>query len=405
MSASTYVQFIRNFLCVIKALFPTNTTVTWIPFPTLSEPFNRVTVMEYSIAITQFAAVYFNVYSGFEDFRCGYHNYYKYKKLLVLVDKYSLTVTTSTTNTTNSVANNTTTNSALTILRHGLESERLLAERKVISGVWEVIIGICFLFLFANSIHIHGPTHPKPLIDALIWMEIGLVYLLYLIVNSYQKNSSDSKKLLELCTIMNSNDDKDVNVNEILLHALSLNYDCNLMELLLTISPSYTPRYNNNDDEVTDDVIAHEISAISVLLNADGKSTGVKTRRQSNITEKALKILGISKETLTKTMEQKSIKLGYTSMYDIVYFIINIIAGYGYMMGIMVYYFPTGYLSNSYESLCSMVLLNLTRSDADWYGNFAGDFAWMVEPIVVLTNAYILNKLMNSNKVSLYVYT
>mmetsp|Transcript_15173 Transcript_15173/g.33935 ORF Transcript_15173/g.33935 Transcript_15173/m.33935 type:complete len:252 (-) Transcript_15173:219-974(-) len=83
-------------------------------------------------------------------------------------------------------------------------------------------------------------------------------------------------------------------------------------------------------------------------------------------------------------------RLQFEGCRELLYFLLNFIAFYGYMLCILVYYFddeslqPTG---------IRKLQFGMSNSDADWYGNFAGDFAWTIEPLVVLFSPLLLEKL------------
>merc|ERR1711862_398092 len=83
-------------------------------------------------------------------------------------------------------------------------------------------------------------------------------------------------------------------------------------------------------------------------------------------------------------------RLQFEGCRELLYFLLNFIAFYGYMLYILVYYFddeslqPTG---------IKKLQFGMSNSDADWYGNFAGDFAWTIEPLVVLFSPVLLEKL------------
>ena len=64
------------------------------------------------------------------------------------------------------------------------------------------------------------------------------------------------------------------------------------------------------------------------------------------------------------------------SYCNLVYFILNLLAFLGYGLSIFCYYFPK---TEDY----AVLKFYLESGDADWYGNFIGDFCWTVEPIIL----------------------
>lgn len=51
------------------------------------------------------------------------------------------------------------------------------------------------MFLLANSLHLRTPSHPTPLVNALIVMEIGLLYILYVMLQNIMKNMRSALKI------------------------------------------------------------------------------------------------------------------------------------------------------------------------------------------------------------------
>jgi hypothetical protein len=76
---------------------------------------------------------------------------------------------------------------------------------------------------------------------------------------------------------------------------------------------------------------------------------------------------------------------------EIIYFILNFIAWYGYGMCIVVYYFPIVLQQPDY---IRVLLFYYHNDDADWYGNFAGDVMWTLEPIIVLLSPYCIQQVI-----------
>lgn len=85
-------------------------------------------------------------------------------------------------------------------------------------------------------------------------------------------------------------------------------------------------------------------------------------------------------------------KLNSSGIID---FVLNFIAFYGYLLGIIAYYYPDG-VENYYTGL---IKLGMTSSDADWYGNFVGDFMWTIEPLIIIASPSILAKFSPKPKI------
>ena len=189
MSLSTWVQLFRNFFCVCKSLLPSNNLFQKVFFPSSSfYPLTLTTGIELFIAPTQFAAVIFNVISGYQKLDVFYPKLHRYQQWMYALDRWFIS------NTAQAV----TVGPAYCIMKQGLQHDLSDARVNVIVGIFEIIFGIAFLFLVMNSLHIVGPTHPKPLIDALIAMEIGLAYILVLMWKAYMNKCNDATRLMKL---------------------------------------------------------------------------------------------------------------------------------------------------------------------------------------------------------------
>jgi hypothetical protein len=66
---------------------------------------------------------------------------------------------------------------------------------------------------------------------------------------------------------------------------------------------------------------------------------------------------------------------------EYLYFVLNFIAFYGYMLGVLTYYFDN---EKDQHYIVQQLKLGYTNMEADWGGNFAGDLMWTIEPIVIL---------------------
>jgi len=60
--------------------------------------------------------------------------------------------------------------------------------------------------------------------------------------------------------------------------------------------------------------------------------------------------------------------------------VLNLIAGHGFNLGVVAFKFPTD--SSSYYA--TLYRHGLSVPTAEFYGNFAGDFAWTIEPLFLI---------------------
>ena len=105
-----------------------------------------------------------------------------------------------------------------------------------------------------------------------------------------------------------------------------------------------------------------------------------------------------------EVVAKKSVLEGYR---EYLYFVFNFVAFYGYLLGIVVYYFPEP--ADGTDGVDGAVVepptfvrhlkLGYSHDDADWGGNFAGDLMWTVEPIVILASPVIIKMMTKKTSV------
>mmetsp|Transcript_18397 Transcript_18397/g.27945 ORF Transcript_18397/g.27945 Transcript_18397/m.27945 type:complete len:121 (+) Transcript_18397:881-1243(+) len=65
----------------------------------------------------------------------------------------------------------------------------------------------------------------------------------------------------------------------------------------------------------------------------------------------------------------------------------------GYLLGVVLYYSGA---NEDQPAAIRQLKLGYSNDEADWGGNFAGDFMWTVEPIVILLSPFIISRLTKS---------
>jgi len=75
--------------------------------------------------------------------------------------------------------------------------------------------------------------------------------------------------------------------------------------------------------------------------------------------------------------------------------VLNFIAFYGYLLGILVFYFQD---EPQQPTVVKRALLGMDNSSADWHGNFAGDLMWTIEPLIILASPSLLNRFKPEKK-------
>lgn len=402
MSLGTWVQLIRNFLCVTKTLSPTTIFYMQSPFPTAIFPINNIRLIEFLIAVTQLVPVFLLIRSSFSSFSSGRKDYYHYQKLLKFMDQLS-------------IEGGTRGCVEYTILRQSISRDIQAARTRQLCGIWEFVIGCSFIFLVQNSLHLHGPTHPAPLFFALLAMEIGLLYFLTLMWNGYkdQYNSKFKlesllsklqdllKKLKEAKTLMQ----QDFTELRMLQIASDIGYIDNLIDIYKVLDLEFPFRYRTTPLPI--EGVRADLGQIHIFL--DYKP--IELANDSSLEKDKVKEEKLIKALIENKINLLSDRLLYLqetcrveSLIQFALFAVNFIAFYGYMMAVLSFFFPNASMAedSSYsEYFAKLWMLGLSNDAAMYYGVLAGDIAWTVEPLLVL----FIFPIMRQQKVEFYLST
>lgn len=300
----------------------------------------------------QFIAVLLNFRGGFASILSGISNYRKFSKFLRLLDRHTLTNEAS---------------ASSTILRQKILSEVTLARHAIYVGCMCLVIAAGFVFLTMNSLHIIPPEY---VFAGLVGQEICLVYFLIEMLNSCFKSISAQDEYQFLSLLLENLNDGDMTQAQLLSLLYDFGYHNNRMHLALTlIDPSFNS-FTSNLDSFEHDISAELDKVDSFLKKITGTSDGAKNNRKELI--QALRVRG---RQLTDEFT-----------LNLVYLLLNLAAGYGYMMGICTFYFP--HTAATVPLWLRVVYLGLSPAQADWWGNFIGDLSWTIEPAILLFLAY-----------------
>jgi len=391
------VQLIRNFLCCIKdlglfsssILYDPSFTARFYKFPT---PFmSKTTPLEVLISISQLYAALSCTWSGIKlIFSEGVG---KLMRLSNIADAFSKLDDDGRTSTdekenTNAKKNKNdkdkekneaaTKKAAQQIISSSLMQEADVALQNTFVGICVFTIGISFIWLFANSLHITeaGWIGGLPaLIHALTAAELGLLPLLYVML----KNASKSFRKSETIASMNHKY-SEKKIKE-LMEKESVKALFNHQNYTTLVNPTWTPFWTKS---------AMALSSLDVTLTGEKLLVKESEKIEKEISEK-LKIenaillgsdLSQELESAVKTHKME----GYR---EYLYFILNFIAFYGYMLGVLTYYFDD---DKDQHYVLQHLKLGYTNKDAEWGGNFAGDLMWTIEPIVILMSPFVLKR-------------
>lgn len=373
------VQFIRNALCCVKDLGWFRTTELWdatIPsrYYDFPAPLNKTTPLEVIISVTQLYACLSNARNGIRLALRNSAKFQRIERLLMLREPVR--------------------SDADRIVNASLVKEGMAAIRGLVVGMLVFFIGISFFWLFANSWHITETTWiggVEGLVHALSVMEACLLPLLFLMYRDgidYGKQAVHCRRVAEQL----SGAGGEGTTTPILTPAT---IDLTTIEM----TDEWNPFWADDDIDLTssDDqtkLVAKEVSQVKTIFQKlfgkeeDSQTDKAKKKGDTDAQAKTNNSSSTVSKEYQKTLADNLLMKGQwkwlESYREFLYLALNSIAFYGYLVGIMVYYWD---VEEKQPFLLRHYLLgNRTNADADWYGNFAGDLMWTVEPLVILSS-------------------
>lgn len=359
------VQFLRNGLCCIKDLglfndsflYDPSYTARYYEFP---KPLDKTTPLEVLIGITQFYAFWFTAKNGYN---LVISSYGKIKRIERLMGSRPPVKT-----------------DADRLINASLVKEGMYAIRSMFIGVLLFFLGTAFFWLFANSFHVTETEWiggVAGLIHALTVAEVALVPLLYYMYKDGTEQLVKASRFENLAEQLRANkvqSGADLGLSSIEQIAQWAPF------WATGVSPYAEPPPNEAKLMTQEtEFIEDTIQKLTKKPKADDKNA--KAKKQEYLQEQAD---GLSRAARVIRLE------GYR---EFVYLVINTIAFYGYLMAIFGYHFPDESKQPMWLRQC---MGNYSNAEADWYGNFAGDFMWTIEPIIILTSPMFLNRIRSA---------
>jgi hypothetical protein len=278
--------------------------------------------------------------------------------------------------------------SAVKKTAHRLVNESLLKEAKQairngFIGLLVTPLGIAFFWLFGNSLHFTETPWIGGLlglIDALTVMEICLFPLLvYMVVDGfdYFNLHKQTKELIGTIETQSLKTPDSITLTK---------YEC--------MNPDWNPFWESGitpfflADESEAKRIEQEVSTVErTLLQWFPPTTSEKDEKEDKIRKQAL-------DRCVQSMKDGLLGLSMKGYREFLYFVLNFVAFYGYLMGIVTFYYPE---DDAQPKYVTQMKFGYTNALADWTGNFAGDLMWTIEPVVILGSPLYLSYLSSSN--------
>lgn len=374
------VQLVRNALCCIKdlQLFKDAGIHDPAQLP-LPHPLNKTTRLEIVIAITQFYAFASVSRSGWNLILTSRAKLRSVETLLLKLQQQKDKNGNASNNN-----NNTVTTTATDLLLQKLQNDRVAAQRNLWVGINVFCIGVAFFWLFANSFHVTETSWiggVPALIHALTIMEIAMIPLLYYMVADTVTLLSKSAVMAYVANILHKCivTDKNNNTKGVPLAILTDETFALLLDGGWTpftpINANSSAASENDEDEAKS--ISKEIANVVSELES-----WTSDKDNNNNTINALI------QSTADRIESRAISTRYEAYREFIYFLLNFVAFYGYMLGILVYYRNEDVDEPLYVRTLK---LGMGNADADWTGNFAGDLMWTIEPMIILASPALVN--------------
>lgn len=376
MSFSTYLSFCRNLTCVIKAFAADDSVIkAALGLPGIPD----VSLIELLLGLMQFGGMVIFVRDGIADTVGGVAAHRRSSCNRRLLEKICLSGKIG---------------GPAVILRQIIEKDSTDAIVKIFEGIATFMMGTGFYFLGCNSFHIHGPTHPWPLYLSTIVFEVfffvficSMIRMFWMKVQRLKRTNVLAMHLQETQAIISR--------PETLLLAAENGYVYFLAEVLDLMSCSVELEYRSENSEaaVENDLKALQRELFDEAVAASGniKSEADETRRRSADKKE------VSAKVVADSLRQVTLKLRCEVAIDLVILVLNVIAFYGYGLGVLAFLFPgieaaaqsAAQGSSAAATLVKPLFLGMTSEQADFYGFLSGDAAWTIEPALILSSPYI----------------
>ena len=362
------VQLVRNALCCIKDLQLFRDAgihdAAQLPLP---QPMDKTTRLEVLIGITQFYAFVSVSKSGWNLIRSSLAKLESTRRFLQKINARRRQQSQQRASSDADAV-------AMDLVLQRLGTDQRNAKRSLFVGVNVFCIGVPFFWLCANSFHVTETTWIgglPALIHALTIMEIALVPLLYYMLADSVALFGKSAVMDFVAIIL-----RKCATGTTTTAAAAAAADTKVPLAILTdetfsllLEEGWTPLTPIHAATAAAKHEAEEKGISDELKNVTAQLESWTTTPSSSAAQKAMI------QSTAARIESRAVATRYEAYREFVYFLLNFVAFYGYLLGILVYYRE----SEDDEPLYVRTLkLGMANADADWTGNFAGDLMWTI---------------------------
>lgn len=364
------VQLARNLLCCIKDLELFKESILY-DSSSLTQfhgwnyhPYDKTTPLEALISIFQFYVFVTGVPNAFTLFWSSLGKLYRIYRILEQKNRSSIKLTVER------------------LMLQSLFKEAAMSIKSAYIGFNVFFISFAFLWLSGNSWHVTETDiigGLPALIHALTVMNICMVPLLYYMYK-------DARTQFERANVMEQAELKWEQHGVILEKDISIP----VLEAITNWLPfwdSGAPVFGRVNHIMEQEAWKREGDIVQKLLDdISGKSLEKKTDEQTHLhVEEMAEKLHVRKRIVRLE--------GYREFF---FLLVNFVAWYGYGMCVLVYYWPD---ETQQPTWLRMVLAYGENHLMDWRGNFAGDFMWTIEPLVILGSPMYLAHLQRTIRI------
>lgn len=397
------VQFIRNALCCVKdlQLYPdsvlhqsnlTNALLLDYSGLELPEPINRTTPLEVIISVTQLYAALSTTLSGLSLVATSVGKLRTIVRLLECRLEMQASPPPPATAATTADEKRTTAaarkrRAADRVINESLFTEARAAVRGVFVGLCVAPIGVAFFWLFAHSWHVTETMWIGGivgLIDALSVMEACLIPLLLCMAWDGVAYLRQARQAGTVTRTVQAGPLDPTTVTAVTFQFLEPGW---VPFWEAGVGPFAAPQGGGGDEEQAKR-IAGEVEAVERALDAlfpaiDGGTKGDDDEKEGKIRVEAL-------ARAVRTVQGSRSTLAARGYREFLYFALNAVAFYGYLMAILCFYYPDDSAQPTYVQ---RMKLGYPNEVVDWSGNFAGDLMWTIESLVILGSPVLLTYL------------
>ena len=282
---------------------------------------------------------------------------------------------------------------SLTFLSSSLAEHKSKLNRDLVESCACLVIGPSFIWLAANSLHVTETPYIGGIdgvILALIFMELALLPLLYYMKTDATTEREGGTSMIDLADKCWDGEFKFADEKEVFEYVSAA-----VAVRAETVGPAdedKTPKKKQRDEE--DEVLydkglwegfGQDSCKNEVLYPWYGKDSAP----DADAVLEAFHTVASGVDAMSTSgglvLDAAPLVQGggerrhVDGLRSWLYVFLNFFAFYGYALSIIVYYLPNGA-----SAFADALKFGMADGSADWWGNFAGDLCWTVEPAMII---------------------